>query len=185
MTSTRLDRARALLRDAHQHLLAAVGGLSDEQWHWRAADTHWSALDTVEHLAVVERGTVRFLTDGFSHPEAEAAPPRSAEALDAYDQKIITWMITRDERRTAPERVNPKGRFTSGQEALENLTASRQSIISFADAPTYALEAHTAPHPAVGKIDGIQWLLFLGGHMERHVRQIEEIVAAPNFPRRA
>ncbi|MDX2182637.1 MAG: DinB family protein [Gemmatimonadaceae bacterium] len=181
MTSTRLDRARALLRDAHQHLLAAVGGLSAEQWSWRPTDQQWSVLDNVEHLAVVERGTVRFLTDGFTHPEAEAAPARPIEALDAYDQKIIAWMLSRNERRNAPERVNPKGRFTSGQEALDNLTTSRQSIIAFADAPTYALEAHLAPHPAVGKIDGIQWLLFLGGHMERHVRQIEEIVAHPAF----
>lgn len=185
MTASRLDRARALLRDSHQHLLAAVGGLTDAQWSWRESPEQWSVLDNVEHLAVVERGTMRFVTDGFSHPEAEPAPARSAETLDAFDQKLIGWMVARDERRNAPERVNPKGRFASGAEALDNLTVSRQSVMTFADAPTYALDAQMAPHPAVGKIDGIQWLLFLGGHMERHVRQIEEILRAPGFPARA
>jgi hypothetical protein len=33
-----------------------------------------------------------------------------------------------------------------------------------------------------GTIDGLQILLFMSGHTERHVAQMEEVMANENFP---
>lgn len=180
--ASRLDLARATLRDSHLHLLAATGGLTDAQWTWRRQDGEWSPLDVVEHLAVVERGSSRFLVEGFTHPEVADAPARSESDLSAYDSKLIGWLTTRDTPVTAPERVAPKGRFATGPEALENLTTSRQALVAFADAPSYDLASKVAPHPRLGLLDGVQWMLFLAAHMERHVAQLEAISSAPGFP---
>lgn len=177
MTDPRLERARRLLRDSHAHLLAACGSLTESQWRWRPDDATWSALDNVEHLAVIERGTTRMLLEGLSHPDATDAPRREPAVLAVYDERIVTGLFGRDDRRAAPERVSPKGRFATGAEALANFTESRTRITAFADAPTWDLVSKVAPHPALGVIDGIQWMLFLGGHAERHVRQISELLS--------
>jgi hypothetical protein len=35
-----------------------------------------------------------------------------------------------------------------------------------------------------GPLDAYQWLLLISGHTERHLAQILEVKADPNFPRR-
>jgi hypothetical protein len=44
------------------------------------------------------------------------------------------------------------------------------------------LRGFCAPHPALGLLDGKQWLLFVAAHVERHTRQILEIKEQPGFP---
>lgn len=178
MTDPRLERARRLLRDSQARLLAATGGLTDAQWRWRPAPGTWSVLDGVEHLATIERGTTRMLLDGLSHPEAADAPVRDAAVLAVYDERLVTGLLSRDERLVAPERVAPSGRFASGADALAQFTEWRGKLMAWADAPTWPPASRTAPHPRLGTIDGVQWMLFLGGHAERHVRQMHEVLSA-------
>jgi hypothetical protein len=35
----------------------------------------------------------------------------------------------------------------------------------------------------VGKMDGYEFILFIAAHSERHVKQINEVKADPNFPK--
>jgi hypothetical protein len=35
----------------------------------------------------------------------------------------------------------------------------------------------------VGKMDGYEFILFIAAHSERHVKQIDEVKADPNFPK--
>jgi len=37
-------------------------------------------------------------------------------------------------------------------------------------------------HPALGALDGYQWVLFLAAHGVRHTKQILEVKAEPCFP---
>jgi len=178
MTDPRLERARRLLRDSHEHLLAACGGLTEAQWRWRPDDTTWSALDNLEHLAVIERGSGRMLVEGMAHPEAAAAPAREAAVLSVHDERLVTALLSRTERAPAPERVQPKGRFATGAEALATFNASRAQVVAWADAPSWPPSEKVAPHPRLGPLDGIQWMLFLGAHAERHARQVTELLAA-------
>jgi hypothetical protein len=55
--------------------------------------------------------------------------------------------------------------------------------MSFAEATEADLRSHFFPHPFLGDLDCYQWLLFLGLHCERHVRQLEEVKEDPRFPR--
>jgi hypothetical protein len=41
-----------------------------------------------------------------------------------------------------------------------------------------ALSDVSAPHPALGPLNGYQWFLFLAAHEGRHTAQIREITAA-------
>lgn len=176
MTDPRLERAQRLLRDSQEHLLAVCGGLTEAQWRWRPDETTWSALENVEHLAVVERGSARMLVEGMTHPEAADAPVREPAVLAVYDERMVTGLLERTERAEAPERVRPKGRFASGAEALGSFLEWRTKLLAWADAPTWAPASKVAPHPRFGTIDGIQWMLFLGAHAERHVRQATDVL---------
>ena len=37
-------------------------------------------------------------------------------------------------------------------------------------------------HPALGPLDGYQWVLFLAAHSVRHTKQILELKASAGFP---
>jgi len=37
--------------------------------------------------------------------------------------------------------------------------------------------------PAIGTLDGYQWILLISGHERRHTLQILEVKADPNFPK--
>ena len=43
-----------------------------------------------------------------------------------------------------------------------------------------------SPDPfSMGKtLDAYEWLLFLAAHSERHTKQIDEVKADPNFPKK-
>ena len=38
--------------------------------------------------------------------------------------------------------------------------------------------------PAAKDLDGIQWVLFIAAHSERHTAQMLEVKADPNFPKK-
>jgi hypothetical protein len=68
-------------------------------------------------------------------------------------------------------------------ELLAAFEASRARTLDYARNGQVDLRGHAAPHPALGVIDGYQWLLFLSAHCSRHTAQILEVKAAPGFPR--
>jgi hypothetical protein len=45
------------------------------------------------------------------------------------------------------------------------------------------LRAHVVAHPALGPLDGYQWILTVAAHTERHTKQILEVKADTRFPR--
>jgi hypothetical protein len=36
----------------------------------------------------------------------------------------------------------------------------------------------------MGELDAYQWMLFMAAHSKRHLAQIEEVKADPNFPKK-
>jgi len=45
------------------------------------------------------------------------------------------------------------------------------------------LREHATDSPLQVKLDGYEWLLFIGAHSSRHTKQILEVKADPNFPK--
>ncbi|MEO8131703.1 MAG: hypothetical protein ABI822_31705, partial [Bryobacteraceae bacterium] len=57
-----------------------------------------------------------------------------------------------------------------------------RASIDLTTGPDYPLRWKIVPHFALGALDGYQWLVFLGAHCDRHVRQLEAVKALPGFP---
>jgi hypothetical protein len=177
MTSLLSDRDRAVseLEASREAFRGAVDSLPDEAWSRRASAGGWTVLEVVEHVAVVEHGTMRLLTERL--PAGEPAPARTADEIAAHDARIARQVLDRSVRIEAPERIRPRARWGTAAEALAAFVASREQLVELVRAlDERELRAHVVPHPIFGAIDGVQWIRAAAGHTMRHVAQIAEIL---------
>ena len=159
--------------------LDAIDGLSSSQWAFKPAPDRWSILETAEHVAVVNRGIHRLLTTKL------LAAPLTAEqkvAMKDKDDLVIRMMFDRSVRQDAPELVRPTSRWTETALLIRAFEESRDGTIAWTRAATVELREYALPHPALGLLDGTQWLLFMAAHTERHTRQVLETKAVQGFP---
>ena len=87
----------------------------------------------------------------------------------------------RSHKAQAPEPLVPNNRFGSPEGSLEHFLESRETTEQFLRS-TAGLRDHVMDGP-VGKMDGYEFILFIAAHSERHVKQIKEVKADPNFPK--
>jgi hypothetical protein len=189
-----------------RRLTERVENLSEAQQTFRPAEDAWSIAEIMDHLSIIERNMVQLIGrllkksegatseinagDGDEGDEgdegdksdvdvqnAAGAPPFRPFSLDSYVEQI------RDVKLTAPERVRPGGSVTLA-DALAALGRTRAEIEAMRPRLEAAdLGAATYPHPAFGELNTAQWLAFIGEHEARHLRQIENLMAASGFER--
>jgi DinB superfamily len=166
------------LAKSRERLLQAVDGLSAEQRSFQPADDRWSAAGCVEHIILVEDFVFQTM-----HRVLQA-PPEPAKQADVRrkDSIVIAKIPARTSRVMGPEMVHPKNRWPDFEELLRQFESTRERSVTFAAGTEADLRSHFFPHPFLGDLDCYQWLLFLGLHCERHVRQLEEVKADPGFP---
>jgi hypothetical protein len=78
--------------------------------------------------------------------------------------------------------VRPTGRW-SPQETLDQFLKARERTMEFMKS-TPGLREHVVDSPLGQPLDAYQWVLFISAHSERHTKQILEVKADPNFPRK-
>jgi DinB superfamily len=168
------DRKQALERMARSFdaFLALLDGVDDEGWSARPAGEEWSLADTVEHVVVANRGF------GAAVRRAVGAPlrPDARRLADADLPKVF------EGPGPAPDLAAPTGRFASRDEALAAFAASRAAIESGAADAAVDLRTVGAPHPILGPLDGVQWILFAGAHADNHVPQLRRLRARLGLP---
>lgn len=168
------------LSASRERLLQAVDGLSEQQRTFRPAEDRWSVSGCVEHIIVVENFVLQTI-----HKTLEAAPePEEKQAeVRRKDSIVIERVPARVRRVMGPPAVHPTNRWPDFDELLNVFEATRDRSVGFAQDTKADLRSHFFPHPFIGDMDCYQWLLFLGLHCERHVRQLEEVKADAGFPK--
>ena len=165
------------LAASRERLLDAVEGLSKEQQRFRPAPHRWSVADCVEHVSIVEKMVVKEIQ------AVVVQPPQPSVRL--LDDVILDGVPNRSSRCASPPEAFPNMRWTEIDQLLRQFEAARERSLRFAAVTQSDLRGHSFAHPHLGELDCYQWILFLGAHAERHVRQAEEVMADPGFPRRA
>lgn len=163
---------RATLAADRAALLAAVDRVPEELRATKPAAGRWSVQDVLEHLSIVEGRAVMLLG-------ALVADAPAAEGA-AGDPTAINrgMMANREMKISAPDPIQPTG-GTSVASALAALERSRTGLLAaMAHAEGKDLSKVSRPHPALGPLDGYQWIGAIGGHEMRHTLQIDEIRAA-------
>jgi hypothetical protein len=166
-----------LLTSGEAATLAALHGLAPAQWNFRANAQTWTLAEIVEHLALVEGGLLRSIERLLAQP---ATPERRAEVLVDYDA-ILRRVPDRTVRLEAPERVRPAGKFPDGPSALATFASQREAALGLLGR-NLALHHYFGSHPTLGPLDAAQLLVFLVAHAERHLAQVAEVKASPDFP---
>jgi len=157
----------------------AVDGLSAGQREFRSAEDRWSVIDCLEHIVLVENHILKTIERVL---ETSPDPAKQAD-VRRKDRAVLELVPDRATRVKGPPSMLPQRRWPDFEESLRQFESTRERSIEFATKTQADLRNHFFPHPILGDLDCYQWLLLLATHSERHVRQMEEVMAEPGFPR--
>lgn len=158
------------LSASQDKLLATLTSLTEEQFIYKPATDSWSIAELVEHIILSEKGILRAINKFGATPAKEAVAP----TIDI--EKLKAAVDNRGKKYQSPEYFIPKGIFTHTAAAMEAFNTHRASMYDFITTTEISLKLIGFPHFVFGMIDGANWLLFMSGHCERHVKQMEEVV---------
>lgn len=154
-----------------------IRGLSPAQLEYRTGPDRWSIRECVSHLAVAEPDYWRELND------AVKAPPDMKGKKSANTDADIMWYgidrVVHTKTGGGHEKVDT---YKDIGEAMAKFRVLRATMIQYIKTTNDDLRAHS-----FGKtepIDSWQWMLEISTHSERHLQQIREIKADPNFPKK-
>jgi hypothetical protein len=132
----------------------------------------------MEHIAAAED----LLRDGLLKQQVMVGPAGDpARDVKKMDAGVEAMVPDRSHKVQAPEPLVPTNRYGSPEAALKHFLESREITEQYLSS-TPGLRDHVGDSP-MGKIDGYQTILLVAAHSERHVKQILEVKADPNFPK--
>jgi DinB superfamily len=151
-------------------LFDEVSGLSPAQLTYRRAPESWTILEVIDHLVVVGPIYWEDLQAALKAPGGQKSP--------ASDADILWYGIDRTNREKAIPSEVPKGLrdLRSGLDTHRKLHAR---LVEYVKTTKDDLRGHIVERQ---RCDAYQWALLISTHEQRHILQIREIKADPNFP---
>jgi hypothetical protein len=183
LTQEERDRAVAELEGSKKAFLDATKGLSAAQWNFKAAPGRWSVAECSEHIALSEGFIFGLISERIMKAPAN---PEKRDAAKGKDELIVKMLQDRSHKATAPEPIDPaKHGAMAPEESVKLFLDNRAHTIEYMKTTQEDLRDHLFDHPvpAIGTLDGYQWILLISGHTRRHTAQILEVKADPNFPK--
>jgi len=180
ITASEREYLISRLEQTRKVFLDSIAGLTESQWTFKAGPDRWSIAECAEHIAVSEEVLFQFATG-----RVLKIPPRPGEtgATREDDEKIFAAIIDRSQKGKAPEPLQPAQRF-AGREALAaEFNKRRARNIEYVQTTQDDLRDHSTPHPVFRRMDAYQYLVLMAAHSQRHTLQIEEVKAAPGYPK--
>ncbi|MFK7811641.1 MAG: DinB family protein [Maribacter sp.] len=177
LTEEERKMATEHLEQTNERVVDLIADLNDEQLNFKATPESWSIAECVEHLAISE-GMFNGMLQGALKVHAN---PAMRDSVSMTDEKLISFISVRDTKVKTPEPFEPTGKFGSHEETLDAFIAKRKEHIEFVQNTKEDLRNHYGQLP-FAKIDGLQIILFMSGHTERHVKQMEEVIDHIDFP---
>lgn len=184
LTPFEMEQARTHLDQTQKILTGALRGASEAQWTYKPEPEAWSIAQIVDHMAFVQERVLMVIREQI--PMGMETPAgHKTETIDAI---VINHFPNRLAKYPAPPALGaPKESPLAEQlgRTAENTKKFTECLGSAPDLRGWLLDS--PPLRAVSKgehqwIDGCQLILAACGHTERHVKQILEVKADPNFP---
>ncbi len=170
MTETELTRTQ-------DYLIMTLEGLNEAQLNFKPNAESWSIAECVEHLAISEEMFASMLEEALKTP----ADPTKRSSVQMSDEDLIQMITNREEKVKTSKAFEPTGKYGSHTETLESFIEKREQHIEYIKSTEDDLRNHYSQLP-FATIDGLQIFLFMSGHTERHIFQMEEIMTHENFP---
>jgi hypothetical protein len=177
------ERAKVikLLKDSQAETIDALEKLSDAQLKFKPAPDRWSVLECAEHIMLSESllfDAVKRAVNTKPNPDWEAKTKGKTEFLEDV-------LAGRKGKAQAPESIVPSGKL-SREQVIQKFKEARAITLKFAEQTQVPLKEHTLDHPSpvFGTLNGYQWLIYIPLHNIRHNKQIAEVKADANFPKK-
>jgi uncharacterized damage-inducible protein DinB len=174
------ESALAELQRTHDKFLQSIAGLSEKQWAFKPGPDRWSVAEVAEHITVAESALLGLVQKQLM---MSPAAPEKREQVKGKDEIILQRVPDRSHKAQAPEFLRPTGRWATEADLTKAFEENRKATMDYVRTTNDDLRDHFFDHPALGTMDGYQWLLLISAHSERHTAQIEEVKADPNFPK--
>jgi uncharacterized damage-inducible protein DinB len=158
------------LRQSRDRLCNALTDVPEERCRIRPSENSWSIVDCVEHIVIAEKAW---------HVRLQGRQP-VREPIDRSKDDFVNRVADPGEKRSAPERAQPKGKYNTLAEATQEFRSARNQTIDFAERTDEDFRGSSVEH-ALGVFDLHQFLLLAAAHAERHAKQIEEIKASAAY----
>jgi len=169
------------LKETKSDFLKTIKGLSLSELDFKASPDQWSIKECVYHIAIAERNLWQLLDAAMKQP----ANPEKRSEIKMTDDQIITLVEDGSRKFKTTEKLEPRNTpFQTLDEAMESFKKLRADHIKYMKNTTEDLRNHVVQLP-VGWVDCYQISLFMSAHSNRHMQQIEEVKANPNFPSRS
>lgn len=178
MTPAERERAVSYLTRNRDELLRATRSLSRDQLRFKPEPGRWSVGECLEHIVMVENRLLDSVLEAIQHP----VDPSKHSAFEGRDDAFVQLVTDRSQPRQAPDPAQPAGRWQPDQ-LVPEFEAVRERSRNLAATTNANLRQHFFTHRTLGELDCYQWLLMISAHGDRHRAQIEEVLAAPGFPR--
>lgn len=165
-----IDETRGRLRSRLERVTSSEASA-------RPSPEAWSVAEIAEHLSIIEERLSKLFPMMLMKAEAGGLH-RGADK--PFQPVTVAHLLerARREKYVAPEPARPTGRVPIA-ESLARLESSRESLRALRPRlEALDLTGVTYPHPVFGPMDAYQWLIFIGAHEDRHLRQIESVMAS-------
>jgi len=167
------------LTETRNHMTQVLEGLTNAQLNFKPDENSWSIAECVEHLAVTENGF-----GGLIQKTVGAGPnPVLKDSLVFKDEDIMANISDRSNKVKTSEAFEPSGQFESFENTLQAFLEKRNAHIEYVKTTEDDLRNRYSEDLPFGPVDGVQLIIFAAGHTERHVFQMEEVMAHTKFPK--
>ena len=168
-----------LMKETKADVLKTVKDLSDAQLNFKASPEKWSIKECMYHIAISEKNLWDMMETAMKAP----ANPEKRSEIKMTDEQLIKMMEDRSFKVETVELFEPKNTpHQSLDDAVSAFKEMRAEHIKHMKSTTEDMRNHVVQMP-FGWLDCYQLCLMMTSHSNRHMQQINEVKADPNYPK--
>ncbi|MEO7672899.1 MAG: DinB family protein [Pyrinomonadaceae bacterium] len=174
MNGKTIDEIYASNQHIREKFIETLSGLSQSQVSALPEGEKWTIAQIAEHVSMVENGMARICSKLLSGAKAAGQlSDGTVKMSDVFTEKSSAASTVRLE---APEMVRPSHEKTIA-ESLAAMDENRDKLEELRPLfKEYDCNIQKFPHPFFGDLSASEWLLLVGGHEARHLKQITNLV---------
>ncbi|WP_436514555.1 DinB family protein [Ekhidna sp. To15] len=166
------------LKQSQKELFSRIKSLSEDQWTFKANETTWSPAEICEHIFKTE-ATLVGRADAM---DTTTFKPQTEAYVKERVDFIISFLQNRERKFNAPEHIQPEGQFATAKDFITSFKKKRSETMDYVNTVEKPLKGYYKEFGPLGEISGYHWLVFISAHTQRHIQQLDEVLANPNFP---
>ena len=178
LTQDERELVIGMLEENSEKFLADIEKISETQLKYKPAAGQWSIGEISEHITLSDGLLLSIAQNSLKSP----ADNSKANALVGKENSMIERLKDRTQKSGAPEALVPTNRYSTKKDLIAAFKIAREKTIMYVKNTKDPLKNHVVSHPLFGELTAYQWLVMIPAHANRHVAQLEEVMAMKEFP---